>query len=1265
MTCAKKKIDPTKMNKLLLLFFILFSATLFAQQDPVNFTAANDGQTILTCNGFIIDSGGQGSPPPGYSNNENVTITICPDTITTGDNSLFLSATFNFFQLDGTNTGTQNNPNVDFMQIFDGTSTAAPSLGTYTTDQLENVSISATSFNGTGCLTFLFYSNGEGTGAFSGSATCTQPCVPPIADGFILDGDTPDSIRVCVGEEVSFDGSASTAAAGFNIEEYNWNFQDGTTDNTSGSTTSHSFSEPGLFQVALTVTDDNDCSNLNVAPLKVYVSSFPTFSDFPPDTTLCLGGTLDLVGIQDFSQYDTLWVDFPGNNIVDDGCLTDDLLGVAQPIPTTYTEFDPSDVITSGDDIVSVCVNMEHSYMGDLVVQLSCPNGTTINLQTQGGGGTQIGEPDPLDGIDCDAGTGFGTGYDYCWDANTAQTWTDWVDAQTGFGLTIPAGTYGTVDSFDDLAGCPLQGTWQIVVIDNFAADDGAIFEFGVTFAPSFYPDIIQFPNTVGESADSSFWDLSDPNIVSNSSDLNQISLEFNSIGTFDYTYDVVNNFGCGFDSTVTVTVVEPPNITAGPDLSICNDPILLEAGLQGVNGQCAQDAGNYTYCYENNETFEVTYCPDNLNDGFTFMQMAFNSGTNENGIDDIFIYDGPDSSSPLLAGPLSGELAGQSFVATNPSGCITFEITPDGSIDCASGSQEELNISVSCNGGADLEWLWSPSTGLSNPNVQNPTVFVDQATTYTVSAYVPGQEGCLATDQVIVAPDEDVDPGLDTDTTLCYNNITSLLTSYLEGNPAIGGTWTDNATGNAFPTDDLSPQDYPDGANFDLTYTVSNGICSNSSNLLITILPVTDNSCCQTNANPGPDAVACALTYQLQADIPVGVGTWSGDPELVFSDINDPEATVTAPSPGGTYTLTWTDFNGALCQNSDVVEIILADSLEVGVIAEDAICFDQCSGTAVAIPSGGTSATGIYSIEWSGGAQGGANILRDSLCAGVYTAKVTDNVGCVDSTLFEIDQPEPMDLSVLGRGALCKDSCDARVILSSADATEYTYNGGVTWSTDSIGFICPDTIKTVGIRNEFGCELYDSLTLGSPEEFIADFNINPNPTTVKNPTINFQDVSRPGPIAKTLFTYGDPAIGEGNSRLSQFRFPTDTAGEYLITLVSENVNGCTDTTSKILVINDDLLWFIPNSFSPNGDGINDLWKPVGNQVDLSAYSCKIYDRWGRLVFQTSDIDQPWNGSNENSEFFSDADIYTYVLEITSSTTEEKFELTGFITLIR
>jgi gliding motility-associated-like protein len=1107
-----------------------------------------DGE-VSTCAGVFQDDGGTGEYMPGVS----YTFTICPDN--PGDVISVEFVAFSLFQSPNPN-------NSDYLSIFDGDNAGATTLGNYTGGSLQGLPVTGTVMNITGCMTFVFTSGVNSPGTFPGweaIISCTTPCANPTAASFIADPipeGPSQSVGVCLNQPITFSDNGSIAASGFDIEYWEWNYGDGIVDSlTTSADAVHSFTEPGEYLVGLTVIDNNGCRSLNLDPLQILVSTIPVFNtNF--ESPICIDSptTIDGNPVQSIT-----WTALPPQTVAGETYLADGA-GFSYSSSLLFDFFEPGAVVESCDDFLSVFMNMEHSYLGDLGFSLTCPNGTTVNMltfPTNQGGGTYLGEPvDDQFGNPDDLDQGVG--YDYGWSptSTNGDIWADENATDTDFtttsgeadsGSIVNPGLYESEEDLCNFVGCPLNGEWTFTVSDNIGADNGYIFEWGIEWNPSLFPDVTTFTPIVGLESDSSFWQ--GPNIISTSDNGNSIDVLFDTPGSYEYTFFATNNFACTFDTTIVLEVVEGPEISAGPDLFLCADPVQLQA-------------------------------------------------------------------------------------------------------------------STTANGN-DLVWLWSPATGLSDPNIQNPTVLVEQPTTYTVSAYPIGLPGCLITDQVLVSPDQEVNPGTDTDTTLCYNLPTNLLTTFLGGNPAVGGTWIDNDTGLEFPSTDFSPTDYPNGANFDLTYTVSNGLCSNSSNLTINVLPVTNNSCCQTNANAGPNAVACALTYQLQGDIPVGIGTWTGPPEITFSDINDPEATISAPSPGGTYELTFTDFNGSLCEDSDVVQVILADSLEIAVLPEDAICFNECSGTAIAIPSGGTSSTGVYSIEWSGGAPDGANQLRDSLCLGFYTAKVTDNVGCVDSTFFEIGQPDPMDMSILGRGALCKDSCNARITISSPDAVEYSYNGGMDWEADSIGFVCPDTITTVGIRNEFGCEIYDSLILDNPEPYLANFNINPNPTTVKNPLISFQDISRPGPIAKTIFLYGDPAFAESDSRLAQYRFPTDTAGEYLITLISENVNGCIDTTSKVLVINDDLLWFIPNSFSPNGDGINDIWKPVGTTVDLTSYSCKIYDRWGRLVFQTSDIDQGWNGANMDSEFFSDTDIYTYVLEITSATTEDKYELTGFITLVR
>ena len=1141
--------------KLLFAFLaVMIAASGFSQQDQISFSPANTGSTFLTCNGFIIDSGGQGGP--GYSNNETFTITVCPDTITEGDNTLYITTTFNLFDLDGTNTGTQQNPNVDFMAVFDGPDASYPSLGSYNTNGLQGVSIAATSNNGSGCLTFQFYSNAEGTGQFTASATCTQPCVPPVADAFIVNGATPDSIALCIGEEITFDGSASTAADGFNIAEYSWNFIDGTIDNTTGPVITHSFDAPGYYDVQLTITDDNPdnvCQNLNVVPLKVFVSNYPTYYLFPENTTICLGDELDLIGItpgpDGFGQYDSTWTGFPGSNAIDDGCLPDTLLGISQSIPVTYTEFDPSATIQSEDDILSICLNMEHSFMGDLIIQLSCPDGTTINLQEQEGGGTQIGEPDPADVVDCVNGTGIGTGYDYCWDNDATETWLEWVQANNPADNTLAAGTYQPADPISDLIGCPLQGTWQITVIDNWAIDDGTIFEFGVTFAPEFYPDIIEFTNTIGEDADSSFWDLNDPYIIDNTPDLNQITILPEELGSFEYNYQVVNNFGCEFDSTVTVDVIDGPEITAGPNLTYCEDPVQIQADVDNANP-------------------------------------------------------------------------------------------------------------------ADIVWSWSPATGLSDPNIQNPFVEVSQATVYTLSANFIDFPGCIATDQVLIAPDAEADPGLDTDTTLCFNSPTTLLTDYLGGNPAPGGIWTD-AGGNEFDLG-FNPTEYPEGANFDLTYTVSNGTCENSSNLILTILPATNPTCCQTNAVAGPDEAACSLIYELQAQPTVGQGEWTGPPEVTFSDINDPNAIATCTSPGGSMTLVWTDYNGFQCSESDEVTIQFSDSINVLTVPSDTRCYNECTGTAVAIASGGTAPGGSYSFDWqNNGVPGLVPSLRDSLCTGTFMVKVTDNFGCTDSTVYSVGQPQAQEIFLTQSPPLCADSCNGEIIIESPGAVEYSFDGGESFQSPNKANMC-DGEHVVVARNADGCEIQETVVLNDPLPYRANFNINPSPTTTRNTRITFQDVSLPGPVFSSEYTFGDnPVLGYGDSRISIFTFPKDSAGTYPISLISTNQNGCVDSLTKFLTIDPELQWYVPNSFSPNEDGINDIWKPIGDTHDLNDFELTIFNRWGQEMFSTNDYTRGWNGSYSGGDHYVDAGVYTYLIKFSSLTTEEKYEITGFITVIR
>ena len=93
--------------------------------------------------------------------------------------------------------------------------------------------------------------------------------------------------------------------------------------------------------------------------------------------------------------------------------------------------------------------------------------------------------------------------------------------------------------------------------------------------------------------------------------------------------------------------------------------------------------------------------------------------------------------------------------------------------------------------------------------------------------------------------------------------------------------------------------------------------------------------------------------------------------------------------------------------------------------------------------------------------------------------------------------------------------------------------------------------------------------------------------------------------------------------------------------------------------------YFIPNSFSPNGDNINDCIGPVGNAVDVEKYHLVIYGRHGEVVFETDDFNDCWNGAYQSGEYYSHNDVYCYEMIIKSVFDKEAQKITGSITLVR
>lgn len=1221
------------MKKFLLGLMALLTHVAFSQQMTIPMSGASNNQTFSTCNGFIIDSGGQGGS--GYGNNETVVITICPDT--PGD---IISIVFNLFQLSTSDDNPAPNiTNVDYMDVYDGNSTASPTLGTYSGNQLQGVVIMATALNPSGCITLRFRSNTIGTGMFTASATCETPCATPTAAGFIVNGETADSTRVCVGEVVDFSGVASYAAPGFTLANYEWDFMDGNT--ATGSTSSHAFSTPGQYRVQLFVTDDNGCGNTNLIDLQVFVATIPTFEGFPGDTTLCLGESVTFV--TDPDSYEVTWNGFSGSQTIDDGCLPDTLLGVSQDVQIMQTGFAAGSTVTQLSDIQSLCLGLEHSFMGDLVIIVECPNGQNQILHQQGGGGTQIGEPNPLDNVDCSDPTTQGIPYTYCFTPTATETWVDWVN-NNGFAGTIPAGNYAPVQSFNNLIGCPLNGIWTLTVIDNWAADDGTLFSFDINLDPSLYPPVTVYEPQIGLGSDSSYW-VMPANFASMSPNGDILTVNPTASGIYPYTYVVIDNFGCMHDTIVHLTVNDNPQADAGPDVTICNGtPVQLDGNIVGGNMSC-----DYTFNLE--DSWGDGWNGNNL---IVVVNGVSSSFTIPNGMNSTYTLSIPNGASFSVQFDGAGSFTNEcSYEVVDASGAVVLSDGTNGS-----PSTGVHNLTGNCLG--NLTYEWTPASAVSNPNILDPTASVPGNTTLTLTVYPTGHPLCATTDDVNVSISASAYPGANNTLTICAQGTPTDLFPLLGPGASVNGSWTNPA--GAPVTMPYDPVTMNPGA---YTYAIDSNGCTSSA--VITVTEIT----------PTVTAVPTAANCH---GFPNGFATLTAASATEYSLDGGPNMPIQNPFivnglAAGSYQVVV--YHVAGC--SDTVNFVITEppALVITSVTPDQVV---CPGDISPITVMGTGGSSPYTYTWftnTGIAGVGATINVTTNQTTQYGVILTEACGSVPDTAFmTIFVPQPL-VPVLTPDD--PDGCFPHHVIFS------NHTGGpgnVVTSTIDFGDGTPaittnalDTcshiyefpgVYTVSITSisDSGCVYTNTFTnmisvYGNP---IADFNIAPNPTTIFETNIMLNNNSSSDVVNYNWSIQGGTPATSSQEDVN-VTLPEGVVGNYNVTLIVTNANGCVDSVTKIAVVLSDVILYAPNTFTPDGDEHNQTWFLYIDGIDIYHFELRIFNRWGEMIWESHDPKGSWDGTYQG--LIVPQGSYTWVLETRELVSDKKHTFNGHINVIR
>ena len=771
--------------------------------------------------------------------------------------------------------------------VYDGPDVGSPLIACYNNTNFGAThAFMATCSNITGCLTLVLDAQDAGI-TFDGIVHdhfCCQDIEISLTTNPTMIG---QNIDICPGDPVTLTASLSfptyTAlqASGHDWGytqntgtcNFDWDLNDGTTANTASVTHTYASVPPSGYGPSLLITDDHGCNNTNVIQPHVRMSLIPNFSGVGANPwTLCQDDPTDLLcgsGPDGGGITSDNWVSYIPPIFADTTFLPDGS-GVSYTTSIIFDQFTPFATIDDISLLHGIWVSMEHSYMGDLNIEITCPPpaSNTVTLHTfSNGGGTFLGVP-----IDDDSNLDIGECWDYGWTPNATQTWT----AASSSVSTLPSGEYASDETLNNLLGCPLNGQWTITIIDNWGSDNGYICSWWIDWDQSLFPS----PWSYSMSYTPVSWTAPQ----ANGEVLSGATGSCNGVGTYHsdlnitspeprpFTYTVVDNFGCVYDTTIQVTWLEDDAtqccIDPTPDLGssdvICGLIYDLHVyngfSTPGNTGEWAQVSGPGT----------TTFTPDiyNLNPVI-------------------------EVSTPGIYTFSWTEVNGGCTTTVNKQ--VEFKLKPNayaGADHDICGTHDNLSATSSAAGNT-FYWYSVPSgASFGSQTSQNTTVDVTSYGMY--SFYVVENNGtCSDTARIKVN-------FMEIPTAIAYGNDTCGNTALLHADttghwgPFYSGYWTGPLGAYYDPSDTavnvyvtILPFSDPTHAET-FTWHVTNGICSDEADVSI----IFNNG--GPSAYPGNNDQTCLPDYQMHA-LPSVDGSptlWScNDPRL---DIDNDQDTAT-----------------------------------------------------------------------------------------------------------------------------------------------------------------------------------------------------------------------------------------------------------------------------------------------------------------------------------------------------------------------------------